>query len=373
MDKTRHRTLRWLPWILLALAGVYGLSRRGLPELDAARIEFLREELESQVMEHLASGSIEREDGYAYAVDLGQLLIYAARSRREPMYSALRGILVERFLIDDPDQDFTRSMVAWRRHPTEPADASGTTEALRVAQGLWEGSSAFDIAEDRGLALAVLDAYGRHATTDAGQWMVRNYYNLGTRNFAPNSFLVDYAPDFLAEVAEVSGRADLRNLAERSSDLIDQARAPSGLLYDIIQPEVRTLMPASGPPIFSPNDVVQLSNSATVAEQGADSSPRAARAVLAFALATPGRPRLAYLGRSGEPAPGVTRSGLETSASLTRLSIALANVDGIERFGRRLLADASELAHSESDPFLYAASEALLALELLSRLELATP
>lgn len=370
---TRSRTLRWLPWILLALWGGLWLRGRSLPELDPVVIQEIRSELEAQVLAHLESRSLERDDGYAYAVDLGQLLIYAARSYRSDLFARLRGILVERFLVRDPEQDFSRGMVAWRRHPTEPPDASGTTEALRVAQGLWEGFHAFGDTADRELALEILDAYARHATVDADLWLVRNYYNLGTRSFAPNSFLVDYAPDFIAEVAEATDRDSLRDLARRSADLIDGASTPAGLLYDIVQPEVRTLMPASGSPIFSPNDIVQLSNAATVAEQCVDSNPGEARRVLAFALALEGRPRLAYLGRSGEPAPGVTRSGLETSAALTRLSIRLSDTEGIERFGARLLSDAAELARSESDPFLYAASEALLTLELLAQLEFEAP
>ncbi len=31
----------------------------------------------------------------------------------------------------------------------------------------------------------------RHAAEEQGVWMIRNYFNLGTRSFANNSFLVD--------------------------------------------------------------------------------------------------------------------------------------------------------------------------------------
>ena len=66
-------------------------------------------------------------------------------------------------------------------------DASGTTEALRFAEGLWEGARVFGEPADRELALLVLRAYRRHEYVDQGIWLIRNYFNLQTRAFATNS------------------------------------------------------------------------------------------------------------------------------------------------------------------------------------------
>ena len=83
--------------------------------------------------------------------------------------------------------------------------------------------------------MTILDGYARHAAEEQGVWMIRNYFNLGTRSFATNSFLVDYAPDLVAEVAAAMGREDLAEVARRSYALIEKAQAPIGLLYDMIQ------------------------------------------------------------------------------------------------------------------------------------------
>ena len=82
-----------------------------------------------------------------------------------------------------------------------------------ISEGLWEGALAFGAHEDRELALRILDGYARHASEAAGLLLIRNYFNFGSRDFATNSFLVDYAPDYLARVARDTGRQDLAELA----------------------------------------------------------------------------------------------------------------------------------------------------------------
>ena len=48
-----------------------------------------------------------------------------------------------------------------------------------------------------------------------------------------------------AEVAEATSNDALRDVAERSYALVERAQAPTGLLYDVIQPEVATLLEQS--------------------------------------------------------------------------------------------------------------------------------
>jgi len=50
--------------------------------------------------------------------------------------------------------------------------------------------------------------------------------------------------DFLHEVAQATGDPQLQEAAQQSYSMIRRAVAPSGLLHDIIQPEVLTLVPA---------------------------------------------------------------------------------------------------------------------------------
>ena len=86
-----------LPLILLCLAATVGCSYDG--DLDAL-LERSREEhrrLEAEVAELFASdlGSLQRPNGFVYAVDVGQLLDYAALAKREDWYLHVRQIALD--------------------------------------------------------------------------------------------------------------------------------------------------------------------------------------------------------------------------------------------------------------------------------------
>ena len=344
---------RALAAALLAALGACG--RVPLP----AEAPALEARLAARVRGWVEAGELARPDGYVYAVEVGELLAWSALAGDRPLYDRLRAEAL-RFVRDDPSDPYTQGFVAWRRRDGEAHDASGTTEALRVAEGLWRGAAAFDLPADRALSLLVLRGYARHAAELHGTWLVRNYFNLGTRAFATNSFLVDYAPDFLMEVAAAEGDAELEELAQRSYALLLLARAPTGLIRDAVQPELATLTDAEHV-VFSPNDVVQLANAGTAALMGARGRPEAAAGVLGFALARWPRIDAAYFGRTGEAALR-RRPGLETWGILLRLALALEDAPAFERLWPRAAGAVEDFLKREREPRLYVAGELLLAL-----------
>jgi hypothetical protein len=337
------------------LAALAACGRPAPPE----EAPLLEARLAERVRGWVAEGDLARADGYVYAVEVGELLAWAALAGDRGFYDALHAEAL-RFVRDDPSDPYTRGFVAWRRREGEPHDASGTTEALRIAEGLWHGAAAFDLPADRALALVILRGYARHAAELHGVWLVRNYFNLGTRAFATNSFLVDYAPDFLAEVAKAEGDAELADVARRSAALLGAARAPSGLLCDAVQPELATLTEPELA-IFSPNDVIQLANAGTAALMGARSRPEAAVGVLGFALERLPRLDAAYYGRTGEVALR-RRPGAETWGILLRLALALEDGAAFRRLWPRLAETVESFLEEPSEPRLYTAAELLLAL-----------
>jgi hypothetical protein len=300
------------------------------------KVRELRDEFRSRVAAWVRDERLVRPDGFIYAVDVAQLMACFADGADRAGYEQLRGHAVDRLLVDNPSDPFTRGFVAWRRKPGKndkaPADASGTTEALRLARALWRGAAAFGAPADRELALTLLRGYARHAAVDHGVWMVRNYFGFGTRGFASNSFLVDYDPDFVQLAATESGDTELGDVARRSYALVRGAVTPAGLLYDLVQPELKTMYPllADAVVTFSPNDVVQLSNAATVALTVTAGAPDVARRVLDFATtrltratidgATP--LRMYHYGRTGEPVND-TRPGINEWSTLVRLACQL--------------------------------------------------
>ena len=65
-------------------------------------------------------------------------------------------------------------------------------------------------------AAMILDGYSRHEFTDQGVWLIRNYFGYAQRNFASNSYLVDYDADFVRLVAD--GRIAAEAAMEAASE-----------------------------------------------------------------------------------------------------------------------------------------------------------
>ncbi len=324
-----------------------------------------KEELHRLAKERVLAGDLARADGWVYTIDVSLLMIFAANEGDQDLYENLERFASTHLVIDSAADPYTGGFVVWRFREGVAPDASGTTEALRLAEGFWRGGGAFKRPEDRERALTILEGYARHQTEEQGIWMIRNYFNLGTRSFATNSFLVDYAPDFLAEVAEATGSAELAEIAEKSYALIERAQSDSGLLYDVVQPEVTTLLDDERMAIFSPNDAIQISNSAAVAAWSVKGRPRVARRVLDFCHARMPHLKGTYYGRTGEIARD-KRPGIEAWASLVRLAVALDRDDALEAFYPFLVSNAGRKWRIPGDAWLYVVAELLLGLQAVA-------
>lgn len=248
-----------------------------------------------------------RADGHIYAVDVGQAMTEFARAGERAAYATLRELAVSAFIQTDRQNPYIDGFVAWRIRPGEPPDASGTAEALRIAEGLLAGAEAFGGGTDAKLAHQVLLGYQRHGYRDHGVWLVRNYFNFGTRAFSPNSYIVNYDLDLVARWRAPEGAA----LAGEVRALIERAARPNGLLNEIIQPEVVTAVPLPELVTFSPDGVHSIVNSCMVLERAAAALPERGRRFLdtvVRAVESAGPKRAAeffvppYLdGRSGMP------------------------------------------------------------------------
>lgn len=340
-----------------------GISAQPMPFTETIQ------HFEERAAQVLASGDFVRPgEEHAYTIDMSQLMLYFALAGDEDAYRQMREIVLENVFINSPDETFTQGFVAWRYNPDPqvPLDASGTTEALRVAEALWRGAQNFDSARDAATSVFILDGYARHAYVDQGIWLIRNYYNLGTRAFANNTFMVDYHPDFVQEVAESQGSESLAEVAQNSYALYEQAISPSGLFYDLVQPEIKTLVPDLPIVAFSPNDIIQLSNSCTVAETVVEGRPEMARLTLDFALARADDLYKYFNGTTGEAIPGVeVRAGLPEYNCLVRLAARLGDEDALAVFLPMAQQNWDALRTSQTISF-YDLGETLLALHYIT-------
>lgn len=353
--------MRAVPLLLLTLVSA---CDPGTPE-EPTGARQAKEELHALARARVLEGNLARPDGYVYAVDVGLLMIFAAREGDGEMYGELRDFAMEHLVIDRPDDDYTRGFILWRYREGFDPDASGTTEALRISEGLWRGAEAFGEVSDRELSLVILQGYRRHEAVEQGTWLIRNYFNLGTRSFATNSYLVDYAPDYVAEVAEATDDDVLRELAERSYELVERAQAPNGLLYAVIQPEVATLLDDDRMIVFSPNDAIQVSNAATVAAWSVKGRPEIARRVVDFCYERMPSLKGTYYGRTGEIARD-KRPGIEAWSPLVRMAVALDRRDALGPFYDFLVSNAGRTWRIPDDAWLYVTAELLLGLQAVA-------
>ncbi|MEM0914065.1 MAG: hypothetical protein AAGK09_05585 [Planctomycetota bacterium] len=322
----------------------------------------LLEQLEAEAERRVKRSLLQRPNGNAYTVDLGQLAMYAARSGNRSLYVELTDLLRDAVVVDAPDDDYTRGFVAWRYADDTPLDASGTTEALRVASALWDGGARFDRPDDTALALTILEGYARHAAIDQDIWFIRNYFNLQTRAFSPNSYLIDYDPDLLARVGRDTDTTGLVDVAEKSAKLFEQAKTPAGLLHGVILPEIATLMPGD-PPIFSPNRVEMLANVANAAVHATSSNPVIAHGVLDFATDRIDELQRHYDTHTGRATYPTSDAGIAEFAPLLRLAVALDRPDDTRRLLARLVNAIEDDPPTGNRASLYLLSESLLALE----------
>ena len=327
-----------------------------------AELESLRANLHQDLQMWIAAGDLARPNGYVYAVDLGQLLLYFANQDDLENYTSVRKLAMRNLILDDPSDPYTQGFVGWRYSPTEALDASSTSEGLLVAKALWRGFQQFYDPVDEELSLLILEGYAKHAFVDQEIWLIRNYFNLKTRSFAPNSYLVNYDPDFVQEVAESINNSDLAELAQNSNDLIRQGQAPSGLLHTMVLPEVKILYPDSDIVVFSPNDIIQFSNACAIAEKVIKNDPELARQTLGFAESKLDTLMTYYYGQTGNP---VTEEPARLSewSCLVRVAAKLNEPALTEHFIERALPFWKSFDEQPGEPRLYQTGQILLAID----------
>ncbi len=336
------------------------------PTLDVSQAELaaLQGELEAYIQKLITDDQLARSNGYIYAIDLAQLQIYFANEDKLESYSYFRNLALRNLLIDDQSDPYTQGFIAWRYQDGEAPDASGTTEALWVAKGFWDGFEQFHDTADEEVALLMLDGYIKHGFIDQGVWLIRNYFNFGTRAFASNSYLVDYYPDFLENVATITNSSNLQEVSDKSLKLVREAQTPSGLLHSLILPEIKTLYPDLNTVIFSPNDIVQLSNACFVAETVIQSDPDVGKKLLTFVEENLDDLKIYYYGRTGEAASEEPAKISEWTC-LLRLAASLDNPELVGKLMNHAWPFWQQFIDTPRGSPVYTAGQILLTLEVL--------
>lgn len=240
------------------------------------------DQLDEEMRRWLRTSGPARRDGYLYTMDVAPLLLYAAQRGDQTLYLQL---LTEarKLIVDDPRDPYTRGFVLQRTQGGQRPDLTGAAEALWMARALWTGAAGFNRADDRALALQVMEGYARHAYELQNVWLVRKYFAFEGRAFAGLSTVAAYHADFMADLEQQAPRGEWRGFAERSYAAIERARAPSAMLYPIIQPEVGATYPDLAVTAYAPNGIASLAEACSGATGVVRGRPEIAANLLAFA------------------------------------------------------------------------------------------
>lgn len=225
-----------------------------------------------------------RPDGWAYAVDVGNLMVYASERGKIDLFEQMSALVKKYYLVADSNDANALYTVAWRARTDRPKEASGTTETLRMVEAYWNAGERWNNDYYRRMAYAMARGYAKHQFSDqyGEDWFIRNYYNYETKEYATNTFLVDYAPDVLRRVADGMHDKDLRAVADKSADFVEKAQVNFGFFHEMYQPEISTLY--ANVKYFSPNGIIQIIDSHEAALGIAEIyAPDQARRTYAFA------------------------------------------------------------------------------------------
>lgn len=295
-----------------------------------------------------SNGLIYRSDGYCYAVDMGNLLIYAAKTKDRQLFDLLLSIIKNYFIQTATTDDNALYTVVWRIKNGVSPDASGTTETLRVLEGVWLGYKNWPEEDLKNLAHKIALAYAKHQVTDPfGFWYICNYYNYQTRGYATNTYTIDYNPDLLFEIGTFLKDSTILSVAEKSRRFVLEAQIPSGLFHNNYDHEMRTIYP--GICHFSPNNIIKPGDSAEIALTIAAGSPQEASKTLNFIKTHWPDIKGAYYANTEEPYQPLSGISLGHLSSFLRIASKL-DPPFAERVAREVLSRTQNKLKSPNEP-----------------------
>lgn len=248
------------------------------------KLEDLISSYESRLVNDLREGLPFRDDGFAYAVDLGNTMTTAVALDNRELFDRAYGLIREHFLRTDAEDPRARYTILWRYKPNTVPDASGSKETGVLADALWEAYERWGDREHREVATKVLDAYLEHGYWETERrFVVKNYYNYGTRTLSENTWVLNQMPHTIRKIACGTRDTSLFRHARGMARFAEAAYLKKGFSREMYDVGIETVFGGSDG-YYSPNGLIKLQSSLEIA-----------RALLPF-NATPAREMVEFLG-----------------------------------------------------------------------------
>jgi len=342
--------------------------------LEDPQFEDLASSYERRLTNSLRKGLPFRDDGFAYAVDLGNTMRAAVAVGNRPLFDRAYGMIREYFLQTDTEDSRAEHTVLWRYKPGASPDASGSKETGLLADALWEAHERWGNPEYREMATRVLGAYLEHGYWETDRrFIIKNYYNYGTQTLSESTWILNQMPHTVRKIACGTGDTSLLRHARGMARFTEAAYLKKGFSQEMYDRGIQTVFEGSDG-YYSPNGRLKLQSSLEIARALLPFSAAPAREMVDFLVErTPDVYSHYYHNpRSGKISPLSEASGQAYALSERALTLLLAT-EFRDSLGEQFLRDfvardiMPELKKREGETFSTFYFEIPLVLEAVQR------
>ena len=266
--------------VSIATAQLFILSCSGLIyRVDPGRIEKYENKILQIFHRNLSNGLPSRPDGFRYAIDLAEIMQSAVEIGDSILFSKAYEAIKKHYIIRDTWID---SAIAWRYKNDSEIDTSGTAETIHCAFAIYLAYKKWGVEEYKKLSYSLAKAYIKHGyAPEPGKFLVKNYFNYGTRTLSENTYLINQRPDFLYLIGKENNDNDMIEKSKMMYNAIISGYVKNGFFHSLYDIGVKTIIPGSDG-YYSPNGVFPLISSIDISLSIIEFNPKPAREILDF-------------------------------------------------------------------------------------------
>ncbi|MCS3756193.1 hypothetical protein [Salinibacter ruber] len=332
-------------------------------ETVSEELEQLVSSYEARLADGLETGLPVRDDGFAYAVDLGNTMGAAVALGNRSLFDRAYGMIRAHFLRVDTGDPRARHTVLWRYKPGTAPDASGSRETGLLADALWEAYERWGNPEHRRMATKVLDAYLRHGYWETDRrFVVKNYYNYGTQTLSENTWVLNQMPHTVRKIACGTQDASLFRRANAMARFAEGAYLKKGFSREMYDKGIETVFDGADG-YYSPNGLLKLQSSLEIAKALLPFTSAPAREIIGFIRASypdvssayyynPRSKAIAPLAETSEQAYGLSEKALVLLLA-TRVRDSLGEAFLQDFVGREIVPELKRRRDESSSPFYF--------------------
>lgn len=266
--------------ILTLFPIVFILSCSGLIyRVDPEKIGKYENKIQGTFHEKLLNGLPSRTDGFCYAIDLAEIMQSAVEIGDSILFSKAYEAIKKHYIIRDTWID---SAIVWRYKKDSEIDASGTAETIHCAFAIYLAYKKWGVEEYKKVSYSLAKAYIKHGyMPEPDKFLVKNYFNYGTRTLSENTYLINQRPDFLYLIGKENKDDDMIEKSRMMYNAIIGGYVKNGFFNSLYDIGVKTIIPSSNG-YYSPNGIFPLISSIDISLSIIEFNPKPAREILDF-------------------------------------------------------------------------------------------